>query len=282
MSARKKIITLIKSENLHEIEMYFSSRSVINAPIKYLGDDFISPLAIAAHQGRSRVVDLLVKLGADVNMMDEYDQAPLSWATMRKESNVSCIDIILRGGADINARDDSGMTSLMVASSFDSHENVRYLVLNGADIYGLSRDGSSVLDLGAVMLSNKSIEILLSLEPVSLQPFIPDALMASLGSPERVASIETAKILMAGTDEIDRYCRNGRTALANMTDLDCARSIDILLRGGANPLTEGSDGLSAVDVALQKGRSDIVSRLNKGFSQKVNLGPQDSGHSFSM
>jgi len=86
-------------------------------------------LEAAAVNCRSKIVDTLLRAGADVNI--GYN-SPLHYAT--ENGCIETMEILLRGGANINGIErGSGWTPLMVASNNGNPEAVRLLLSYGSD-----------------------------------------------------------------------------------------------------------------------------------------------------
>lgn len=95
------------------------------------------------------IIQILVDKGANVHLMDNYDNCPLHCAA--ENGYTEMVKILLEKGADITARDSRGCTSLLRAAEGsyrhryrgnDGHIAVmRLLLQNGADIY--VEDGGS-------------------------------------------------------------------------------------------------------------------------------------------
>lgn len=129
----------------------------------------ITPLHVAADEGLSRVSDLLLAHGADVNatLTDVnvawtggwpfdgepslvwmlYDctggETPLHCAVMSGEPNV--VTVLLDHGADVNARTLSGETPLHRAARAGDVEIVEILLARGADVNAKDDDGETPL-----------------------------------------------------------------------------------------------------------------------------------------
>ena len=70
-----------------------------------------SLLHAAAYDGRPEIVEVLLKLGSDINARETSGRTPLHHAA--NHGHIDVIDILLRNGADIEARDGEGLTPLM-------------------------------------------------------------------------------------------------------------------------------------------------------------------------
>jgi len=75
----------------------------------------LSPLRYAVQTRHTRLLDLLVRKSANVNLKDPKDVTPLHIATF--EGKADCIRILLRARADANATDRHGQTPLFFAPS---------------------------------------------------------------------------------------------------------------------------------------------------------------------
>lgn len=145
----------------------------------YMGDRTL--LHEVAGQGNVRIVDVLVRLGADPNASDGYGQTPLYWvsnaypydgaaraavvATLvqaganvnvrekvkgcsalhmaARRGNVLVAQALLEGGANIEARDKYGDTPLHRAVKCRQAEMVTFLLASGADAQAKSKSGQT-------------------------------------------------------------------------------------------------------------------------------------------
>lgn len=75
----------------------------------------LSPVRYAVQVRHTRLLDLLLRKNANVNLKDARDVTPLHIATF--EGKPDCIRILLRARADVNATDRHGQTPLFFAPS---------------------------------------------------------------------------------------------------------------------------------------------------------------------
>jgi len=95
-------------------------------------------------RGEQEVVDLLVELGADLNVADYEGRTAVSWAASNGHSEI--VKKLLENGARPGVIDNEGLTPLMRAA-WNGHENiVRLLIGAGAPISGQDDAGNSALD----------------------------------------------------------------------------------------------------------------------------------------
>ncbi len=118
----------------------------------------MSPLMLAAMQGDSDVVQLLLKHNADVNLINDDENNALWFACV--SNKLTIIRKLLEYGCDINNQNVNGATCLIYSSSTGKFDIVRELILAGADIRKQTLDGFNALD------SATTLPILKFLKPV--------------------------------------------------------------------------------------------------------------------
>ena len=135
-------------ENGYDHEVFLKDNSLIFAAsndftniIKYLiekGKDInqsfgeeigYTALREAAYLGNTESVELLCKLGADVNILNKYD-TPLYSASA--EGNLETVKILVNYGADINKANSCGITPYEVSTKFGQKQVAEYLLSHGA------------------------------------------------------------------------------------------------------------------------------------------------------
>ncbi len=84
-----------------------------------------TPLSIAASYNFTQVVQVLVQLGANVNVTDKFRQTPLMFATYY--NNRTMIDNLINAGADLNAKNKNNKTAFMIAYQHQFFETAAHL-----------------------------------------------------------------------------------------------------------------------------------------------------------
>jgi len=98
---------------------------------------------IAASQGKTEVVRLLLCHDADVNSKDKIGWTPLLYASSNK--HVDVIQLLLEHDADVNIADKTKFTPLHLASGYGHVEVVKLLLEHGSAVN--SRDNTNVTSL---------------------------------------------------------------------------------------------------------------------------------------
>ncbi len=109
----------------------------------------VSPIPSACESVKNieKRVNLLIKLGANVNEKDKNGEPPVVFAARRDYDRV--VSCLVRRGADINARDKDGDTPLIVAAKYKNIKTMRKLLLSGADVSIKNNAGDTVRDVMA-------------------------------------------------------------------------------------------------------------------------------------
>ncbi len=107
-------------------------------------DDGYYPLFYAVKYADEEMIEKLIKGGADVNKVNKYDMSPIS---VSKKENIT--RLLVKLGADINALDDEGKTPLMEEAEFGLNiiPKVKLLLSLGADKSIKSKKGQTAYDL---------------------------------------------------------------------------------------------------------------------------------------
>lgn len=126
----------ITKNNFEEVKRCIKNGAVIDLT----GN--INAVILAAQFGRKKILEYLLNLGADVDCSDLMGATPLMWASYSDSTKVA--NMLLEYGADINLPDtETGATPLIwwVVNSSGEIDKVANLVEQGADIF--YRDGNN-------------------------------------------------------------------------------------------------------------------------------------------
>ena len=103
------------------------------------------PLLSAAFNGNKRVVQLLLRRGANPRKQDKYGTTPLHWAARYGHKDV--VKHLIDGGAELNSTDIWGRTPLYQAVKGGKKDVVKLLVDMGADQSVAEEGGKTPLTL---------------------------------------------------------------------------------------------------------------------------------------
>jgi len=166
-----------------------------------------TPMQLAALNGSARMIERLVKAGADPNTpLSSSGDTPLMMAS--KAGKADAVKVLLDSGAKVDARETWGdTTALMWAVAESNHAVVRMLIDRGADVNVRSKFVPSATGRGfegatpVAARANQSIEENAS---GSLTPLMFAA---------REGDLESARMLVAAGAEINVRGGDGKDAL---------------------------------------------------------------------
>src|SRR5262249_62192982 len=101
-------------------------------------------LMTAALTGKPDTVRLLLETGARVNVAEPYKgQTALMWAV--SEGNAAAAEILIAHGADVRVKSIAGFTPLLFAVRNDHADSAKVLLDHGANVNDVAPDGTSAL-----------------------------------------------------------------------------------------------------------------------------------------
>jgi ankyrin repeat protein len=112
----------------------------------------------AAMRGETSAIEMLLKLGADVNSTDQHGKTALHDASLK--GHVDTARLLLDRGAKIGARDKNGGTPLHDAALGGSAKAIELLLGRHADINARDSDGLTPLDYALKMERPDAIRVL--------------------------------------------------------------------------------------------------------------------------
>ena len=107
-----------------------------------------TPLYFAIQNGKPEVAQVLIKAGADVNENIGCGYAPLFYAIQNGKSEVA--QVLIEAGADVNVKDKDGWGPLHLAALGGRTEVVKALVQAGAKMEEKDKNGNTPLHLAVL------------------------------------------------------------------------------------------------------------------------------------
>lgn len=127
-------------------------------------EDDYTPLDVAIENKHSKIANLLIEKGSDVNFNN-----PLYLATTHNLNDV--VKKLIKKGANLNKQKVNGYTSLMQAINLGYFDIASILIQNGADVNIENKIGNTAL-MFAVSYDEKSIDIVNLLLLYGADPYL--------------------------------------------------------------------------------------------------------------
>ena len=124
------------------------------------GKDRKTPLHFAVLYNCYKIVEFLVKSGANLNKGDKYGRTPLLLSC--KYGNSKITKFLIDAGANINKSDNSNNSPLHYACAFGNLECVKVLLESGADINYLNMNKNLPIEIALLKNHNGIVKYLIN------------------------------------------------------------------------------------------------------------------------
>ncbi|OGT47771.1 MAG: hypothetical protein A3E83_05040 [Gammaproteobacteria bacterium RIFCSPHIGHO2_12_FULL_41_20] len=232
------------------------------------------PLHYAIRNGYSHAIKALVKAGVDVNQEDASGgMTPLCFAV--KNGNVAAVNALLACGANPNQPQSDGSTpfSLAIAAKELGAQRLRIierLAEAGIDLNQYLPNGDTALYSAVAQEDVELIRVLLAEGATADIPtrwqFTP--LCGAVFSD----NVDMIGALISGGANVNQgITEDNTTALMLAVEQNNMRAVNALLWYGADPQQLRKDGISALDIARQKGDRLLIEKLQEYTTPKSAL-----------
>ena len=235
-------------------------------------------LADAAHgaQGNKEkalaIVNLLIAKGADVRA-----ESAKALREAVNADNLEVFRLLLSKGADPNGKDESGESVLMAVIRYDSMESIQALLQAGADVKAVDKDQQTILmraartDYRSATTNRITLLKLLINRGADVRARDSSGRTALHWSVEQImtegggftARPEVVRFLLDNGAEVNAQDYLGQTALIKIVAAwkNPIAIPQLLIEKGANVNLGDKDGVTALMLSAEKGRSDLVQLL---------------------
>ena len=239
-----------------------------------------TPLHAAAHHGRSEIVALLLKFGADVDAQDNNAMTPLllvSQSIFGDDPQITkTAHLLLEHGASVHVRDNNGQTPLHAAAYHGLSEIVALLLKSGADVDAQNKDAMTPLllvsppifgDDSQITKTAQIAQMLLD-SGASIHVRDKNGQTPLHAVSQRGLAGVAALILNFGAD-VDVLDKDAMTPLLLVSqsifvnDSQITKTAQLLLEHGARVHVRNKNGQTPLHLASQRGLSGIVEFLLK-------------------
>lgn len=192
----------------------------------------------AASKGNLAAVKLLLEAGARVNEKDEVLRSPLHLAAAcRNPSSAAIIKLLLQAGAEVNCQAGTWGSFPLMNAARNVHLTAVKLLLNaGAAVNVRDSSGRSPLHEAAAR--------------------------------SNLSSAATIELLLQAGAEINCHDKIGFTPLMNAVFLGNSAATRLLLDAGAELYITDNNGKTALDIATEQSRGEMVQLLSNAMSKK--------------
>ncbi|GMI29935.1 hypothetical protein TeGR_g6254 [Tetraparma gracilis] len=229
----------------------------------------ISPLSAAISSGRPDVVEILLRAGADLGVVDANGKTPLRIAVEYAavdQKQIECIQLLVEAGADANAANDAGQTPLLGAVVGGMTDAATIMLQGGADANQqvvLPRD-AGITTLINIAVARGFCEITKALVKAGARL---DSINTYGSSPLSTAAadgyVDIVDYLVGAGADVDATDDEGRSALYCAVHGYSLPAVKSLLQGGADPnvVVVAKTSLTPLSMAARIGNLEMCEAL---------------------
>ncbi|KAI8484077.1 hypothetical protein Bbelb_381950 [Branchiostoma belcheri] len=170
------------------------------ADLNVTNEKGVTALHVACRGGHGKVVELLIKNQADLNLTNKNGDTSLHVAC--REGHDKVVELLIKNQADLNLTNKDGDAAIHVACRGGPDEVVELLIRNRADLLRTNKDGDRPVDIatsGSAAWSLDSSTIFLVETEMRKQAEYSE-LVSSLGSEEET----TVKLFLSGDGQVGK------------------------------------------------------------------------------
>ena len=226
-----------------------------------------TPLHNAAHTGNLAVIDLLLKNGADITLINSEGQTPLHIAAALGNSAV--LNRLLQATPDVSAVETSGNTPLHYAAEAGDLASFNALLTKGADPKIKNKDGYTAPDLllkgnqggNATGPAGTPININAQKRAVELGANVNAQFYDKQTVLHQAAgrgNVVLAEFLLQKGAKVNAQNASGQTPVHYAAGSGRIDMLNLLVKNGADMKIKDSEGLTAPDLLLQYGAQGML------------------------
>ncbi len=143
----------ISHDQIKDLESLIEKYPYILKDSDEAGDTLIHHLMLRNHPKAQYLIEKMVKLGADINAVNDGGQTPLHYFAQmgfQQGQGTQILDTLLRLGAKVRQGCHKGLNALHFAAGQNNITVIDYLISKGASVTDVSNDGLTVLHLAAL------------------------------------------------------------------------------------------------------------------------------------
>lgn len=249
-------IEAVRSYDIDKVTRYLNKyNNLIDLPIWEVHGQTL--LHIGIINNRIDIVNLAIKMGANLNIKDSFNKTPLARAIEKNNEEIS--RILIEAGADINIPDNIENTPLDLAISSGSANIIDMLLKKGANPNGTDKSGAGTF-YNAISSGRLDIIDMLVRAGANTKYINPIGrtylIQASLLRYEAVVDY----FIKCGLN-LNAKDNSGSTALMYSSGIGDKNIVELLLINRANPDLQDENGYTALMFASLWGRADVVDKL---------------------
>ncbi|XP_059892435.1 ankyrin repeat and SOCS box protein 3-like isoform X2 [Gadus macrocephalus] len=210
---------------------------LLHRSVKERSDHGLTPLHEAARAGQTGCVREVLSMAAASGVFIEYvntratnGQTAVFMAAA--EGHTDVVKLLVTAGANINVKDASGLTPLLAAVSNDKPATAMALIRKGGAVHVTDASGQSCLHLASAQGSSELVSMLLRFGALNLRNVEQKTALYLAAEHGHHKCLE---MLAAAGANVEIQATDGGTPLMAATEAQSEPCVDALLKHGADP-----------------------------------------------
>ena len=203
------------------------------------------------------VKELLTKNPKEINSRDNFYRTPLMYAT---DKSLEIVEYLINTGAFLNTQDNSGNSTLMLASEQGYTKLVALILTHPIQVNSENKLGFSALHLATKNGHTKIVELLIQ-HRVNIDNPMPNRLPPIFEAVAKGYTAILSLFLAKGADVIVTVPITKTSLLSIASALGNTSTVQLLLEKGADPNLANKLGVTPIFLSISKQHTDITKLL---------------------
>lgn len=227
------------------------------------------PLTRAARYHAYEAASLLIKAGAEINAIDNFEGlSPLGYAA--KYNDIIMADLLLKAKAAVSLKGENGYTPLHYAVENGNVDMTKILLASGADSSIKNAAGKSPVEIAAAKGNTELLTVFhspITIKKQEIQASVKKAVKIKQRSSAGFiygivrSDIKAAEVLVPLGKDINKKDSEGYTVLMVAAAQNDMSAVELLIKSGADVNAKNNEGESALLFAANRNSSAMVKLL---------------------
>ena len=203
------------------------------------------------------IKELLTKNPKDINSRDNLYRTPIMYTT---DDSLEIVEYLINAGAFLSTQDNSGNSTLILASEQGYAKLVALLLTNPMQVNSENKLGLSALHLATKNGHTKIVELLIQ-HRADIDSTMPNGLPPIFEAVSRGYTAILNLFLAKGADVNDTVPATQTSLLSIASALGKTSTVQLLLEKGADPNLANKLGITPIFLSISKQHIDITKLL---------------------
>lgn len=199
---------------------------------------------------------------ADAEKKEDFPVATSPLFSASAEGNLKSLRQLIQSKVDLNAKDKGGYTALMLTASNGHHEATQLLLKSNVNMDSKNTEGQTALYFALV---NEHPEIALDLikHGADIENISEDGDSALIIATTANQSTIMNALIKKKPALVNKANKNSTTPLMEAARFGSAKTVNILLKAGADKKAKNQTNKTALDIAIKAQNNEVIKLLKK-------------------